>query len=109
MFWVSGRITHCIVGTGASPFRVFCLWLSGTSPATGLGGLREEAGLIRLPSSLGLSCSVADNEGRGPGEPPCVACNVGSGPFQEMVIGLQHVGVELRDVQMPVTNEKGVF
>lgn len=33
----------------------------------------------------------------------------GPGPFQEMAIGLKHVGVELRDVQMSVTNEKGVF
>lgn len=30
MFWVSGRITLCIVGTGASPFRVFCWCASGS-------------------------------------------------------------------------------
>lgn len=33
----------------------------------------------------------------------------GSGPFQEMVIDLKPVGVELRDGQVSVTNEKGVF
>lgn len=33
----------------------------------------------------------------------------GSEPFQEMVIGLRHVRVGLRDVQASVTNGKGVF
>lgn len=33
----------------------------------------------------------------------------GSEPFQEMAIGLRHVRVGLRDVQVSVTNEKGVF
>lgn len=47
---------------------------------------------------------AVDLEGR-----PVLPVMWGSGPFQEMAIGLKHVGVELRDVQMSVTSEKGVF
>lgn len=53
---------------------------------------------------------MPDDEGCGPGELPCVACNVGiREPFQETVIDLRRVAVGLRDVPVSVTNEKGVF